>query len=74
MADITMCNGNYCELRETCYRYKSEPSKYRQSYFCKTPNTTSYDCEYYWEYCSKCHQYNDTHKMSCPTQKIQINL
>ena len=55
MPDITMCNGNYCELSSTCYRYKAEPSKYRQSYFCKEPNTTSYDCDYYWKIKTKCY-------------------
>ena len=25
-------------------------------------------------YCSKCHQTDGVHKMSCPTRKIQINL
>ena len=73
MADITMCNGKYCELAQTCYRYKAEPSKYRQSYFCETPIKDG-KCDYYWEWCSNCNQYNGTHKMSCPTKKIQINL
>lgn len=49
MPDITMCNGNNCELSSTCYRYKAEPSEYRQSYFVKEPNVTSYQCDYYWE-------------------------
>ena len=49
MADITMCKGNYCEIRETCYRYKAEPTPRWQSYFTKPPSSTSYDCEYYWE-------------------------
>ncbi len=48
MPDITMCNGNYCELAKTCYRYKAEPSEYRQSYFVKPPNN-GLECEYYWE-------------------------
>lgn len=48
MPDITMCNGNYCELAQTCYRYKATPTPHFQSYFTKTPNTTSYDCDYYW--------------------------
>ena len=26
------------------------------------------------DYCSKCHQTDGVHKMSCPTRKIQINL
>ncbi len=48
MPDITMCNGNYCELAKTCYRYKAEPSEYRQSYFVKPPNINN-QCDYYWE-------------------------
>ena len=48
MPDITKCKGTYCELRETCYRYTSKPSEYRQSYFTKEPNTTSYNCDYFW--------------------------
>jgi hypothetical protein len=48
MPDITMCNGNYCELANTCYRYKAEPSKYNQSYFVKPPNINN-QCDYYWE-------------------------
>lgn len=49
MADITMCSGNNCELAQTCYRYKAEPSKFRQSYFIKHPND-GLECEYFWEY------------------------
>lgn len=74
MADITMCEGNYCELAKTCYRYKAEPSEYRQSYFVKEPNVTSYQCDYYWEVCEYCNQDNGKHKLSCATLKIQVNL
>jgi len=49
MPDITMCSGNYCELASMCYRYKAEPSKFRQSYFVKPPNE-GLECEYLWEY------------------------
>ena len=99
MPDISMCNGNNCELSSTCYRYKAEPSKYRQSYFVKEPND-GLECDYYWEIktkcycghtlycdcgpetleetieikCEYCHQKNGVHKISCPTNKIQINL
>lgn len=73
MADITMCNGRNCELAQTCYRYKAEATPHYQSYFCETPIKDG-KCDHYWEYCSNCHQYNGTHKMSCPTKKIQINL
>jgi hypothetical protein len=53
MPDVTMCSGNNCELSSICYRYKAEPSKFRQSYFCKPPNEVlecEYFCEYFWEY------------------------
>ena len=74
MADITMCKGNDCELKSLCYRYKAEPSKFWQSYFFNSPNK-SLECEYFWEIkCEYCQQTNGIHKMSCPTQKIQINL
>lgn len=48
MADITMCKGEYCELRETCKRYTSQPNEYRQAYFSKEPNVDSYHCDMYW--------------------------
>jgi hypothetical protein len=37
MADITMCKGNYCPLKESCYRYTAKPNEYRQSYFVNAP-------------------------------------
>jgi hypothetical protein len=52
MPDITKCEGRQCELKYTCYRYTSEPSKYRQSYFSTPPLTLNengeQECEYYW--------------------------
>ncbi len=42
-----MCPGNDCPLKETCYRYKAEPSDY-QSYFIDTPYYSGI-CEHYWE-------------------------
>jgi hypothetical protein len=47
MPDITMCNGQGCELKSTCYRYKAEPSL-RQSYFVESPIEDE-QCDYYWE-------------------------
>jgi hypothetical protein len=49
MPDITMCQGNNCELSSICYRYKAEPSKFRQSWFMDLPNE-GLECEYFWEY------------------------
>lgn len=45
MPDISMCNNNFCSLKETCYRYKATPSK-RQSYTNFKQNEAGY-CEYY---------------------------
>lgn len=50
MSDITMCPGNGCPLKETCYRYKAKPSQY-QSFFAELP-PWDYDkdeCTRYWE-------------------------
>ena len=73
MADITMCNGRNCELSETCYRYKANPTPQYQSYFCETPIKNG-KCDHYWECCPSCYQVGNVHKMSCAKQKIQINL
>lgn len=48
MPDITMCNGKNCDLASTCYRYKAEPSKFRQSYLIEPPIEDE-QCDYYWE-------------------------
>lgn len=54
MPDITMCTGENCSLKETCYRNKATPCEYRQSYFIKPPYTINqergeHSCELYWE-------------------------
>ena len=48
MADITMCKGENCTLKHNCYRFKANPSKYRQSYFLDPPFKGN-KCKYYWE-------------------------
>jgi|TARA_B110000908_G_C10223485_1_gene436626 hypothetical protein len=47
MADISMCEGKGCEVKETCYRFKATPSKYRQSYIFPS-NLKGMTCDYYW--------------------------
>lgn len=47
MADITMCTGDGCPLKESCYRFTSIASEYRQSYFF-TPPFENNTCEMYW--------------------------
>jgi len=57
MPDITMCAGNKCPLKETCYRFTATPSEYSQSYFIKTPYDNEYErCEHYWKMSSKVNQ------------------
>jgi len=46
MADITMCTGDGCPLKEKCYRFTSIASE-RQSYFF-TPPFDGKTCEMYW--------------------------
>jgi len=45
MPDITMCSGEGCKSKETCYRYKATPSSI-QSYFLEPPIVNN-ACEHY---------------------------
>lgn len=45
MPDITMCKGEGCEAKFTCYRFTAKPSM-RQSYFMESPIKDG-GCEYY---------------------------
>lgn len=47
MPDISMCNGNSCPKKDSCYRFTAKPSLLWQSYFMGTPYKDN-DCEYYW--------------------------
>jgi len=50
MADITMCTGENCPLKEKCYRYRARPSEKWQSYFVEVPyNHDKEKCDEYWE-------------------------
>jgi len=46
MPDITMCSGEECPLKESCYRYTAKPSRY-QSYFFEPPIEDG-ECNYFW--------------------------
>jgi hypothetical protein len=51
MADITMCEGKECRLKETCYRYLASVNPYRQTFFTEVPYDKEINkCEYYWEF------------------------
>jgi hypothetical protein len=46
MADITMCSGERCPLKQICYRHTAKPSE-QQSYFAQSP-VLGGTCEYFW--------------------------
>jgi len=52
MPDITMCSGANCPLKDECYRYTAEPSKFKQSYFMNPPIKDG-KCEYQMEVYTK---------------------
>jgi len=49
MPDITMCMGEGCPMKETCYLFTAKPSEFRQSYFMNAPVKEDNTCEYYWQ-------------------------
>ena len=48
MADITMCSGVGCELKEDCYRFKATKCEFMQTYFTNPPIENN-ECSYFWE-------------------------
>lgn len=48
MPDITMCYGNKCPKKETCYRYTAKPNTHWQSYFKDAPIDKKGNCNHYW--------------------------
>ena len=48
MADISMCRGEGCPLKESCYRHKAKKSEYWQTYFVEVPYENG-ECKYYWK-------------------------
>lgn len=50
MADISMCKGENCLLKESCYRFLAEPNTIRQTYLSESPyNKETKSCTYYWK-------------------------
>ena len=47
MPDITMCSGEGCPVKESCYRFTAKPNEYRQSYFVEPPIKDG-KCDHYW--------------------------
>lgn len=53
MPDITMCNGEGCDLRTKCYRFTATPTPRWQPWFAKPPMTSPTECPHYWQVESK---------------------
>lgn len=47
MPDITMCKGDNCSIKDTCYRHTAKADRL-QSWFVEAPIKDG-SCEYYWE-------------------------
>ena len=51
MADITMCSGKGCRVKDKCYRFTAKRCEYGQSYFFNPPLKVKNDilvCDYFW--------------------------
>ena len=46
MADITMCDGTDCPIKEQCDRFTSKPNEHRQSYFVNVPGKLDEDLQF----------------------------
>jgi hypothetical protein len=46
MPDITMCNGQNCNKKNTCYRFTATPTPHWQSYFSVSPVVND-ECDHY---------------------------
>ena len=48
MADICMCTGEGCPMKDSCWRHIAPVDEY-QSYFIEVPVDKHGKCKYYWE-------------------------
>lgn len=48
MPDISMCMGEYCNKRESCYRHKAKPNAFGQSFIRKKEEDQGEHCKHYW--------------------------
>jgi len=50
MADIEMCEGVNCPLKEKCYRYLAPVNEYWQAYSTESPyDIETGECESFWD-------------------------
>lgn len=48
MADITMCEGTNCSVKNKCHRHTAVINEYRQSYFTNIPGKDE-KCDHFWD-------------------------
>lgn len=50
MADITMCKGNNCSMKDSCYRHTATANEFWQSWFIVVPYEPAKQptCDYFW--------------------------
>ena len=48
MSDITMCSGEGCKKKLTCFRFMATADNY-QSYFAEVPLDANGQCSHYWD-------------------------
>lgn len=49
MADISMCKGTDCPMKNNCYRYTAKPNEYGQYYLTTVPyNKETSKCLEFW--------------------------
>ena len=75
MSDIAKCLDNLCPSKEYCHMYTAPVGLY-QTYGGFSREDDADNCDMFWPNgkCRYCLKENNIHRMSCPTQKIQINL
>lgn len=49
MTDIAKCNGEYCKIRDNCYRYRAACGEYQCFFTVNKVVNTADDCEEYWK-------------------------
>lgn len=49
MADITMCSGQDCPMRDRCYRFTAPKNDWRQSFFFNPPIKEDKTCDHFWD-------------------------
>ena len=75
MSDIAKCLDSLCPSKNYCHRFTAPVGIY-QTYGGFSREEDADNCDMFWPNgkCKYCLKENNIHRMSCPTQKIQINL